>query len=83
MDKTKTPRERYSPESPMLQVRLAPHSKKNLDAMVAATGISNKTQLVCTSINLAAEFLAAREKGASIFYEFPDGTKVKVVIVGM
>lgn len=67
----------------LIQVRLTAKADGNLQKLVSTTGIKNRTQLVNAAIDLAADVLATIQKGGSVIYELPDGSKERLKVVGV
>lgn len=67
----------------LIQIRLSPKAGGNLQKLVSTTGITNRTQLVNAAIELAADVITTIQKGGSVVYELPDGSKERLRVVGV
>ena len=66
----------------LVQMRLQPKTLQRIEKLSEITGISNRTQLVANSIELAEELVKSEKGGAKIYIELPDGTRERIKIVG-
>jgi hypothetical protein len=67
----------------LIQIRLSPKADGNLQKLVLTTGITNRTQLVNAAIELATDVITTIQKGGSVVYELPDGSKERLRVVGV
>ena len=71
-------------KSQLVQMRLQPKTMERLENLAEMTQISNKTQIISSSIQLAEEILnIVRKEKAKIYIETPDGKKEAIRIVGL
>ena len=69
--------------STLVQMRLQPRTIAKINHLVELTGITNKTQLIATSLDLAEIIIANVKNGGNDYIEKKDGTKELLKIVGI
>lgn len=67
----------------LVQVRLGKRANSNLKALEDLTGVTNKTQLVSTALDLSREILETIAKGGNVICENPDGTRDRLKPIGL
>lgn len=72
-----------SRQSKLVSMRLQPETVDRVNLLMDATGKENRTQLTAEAIALAAWWVEAKEKGAEIYAEYPDGEREKIVLPGL
>ena len=65
-----------------VQMRLLPRTMERISNLVNLTGITNRTQIIATCIEIAEVILSAIKSGGKIYIERKDGTKELLKIVG-
>ncbi|MFZ6024915.1 MAG: hypothetical protein ACOYVG_10750 [Bacteroidota bacterium] len=69
--------------SQLVQMRFQPKTVERINHLSDMTGISNRTQLVSSSIQLTEELIKNVNEGAKIYIERKDGKKELLKIVGI
>lgn len=67
----------------LVQVRLTPRSLDNLHGLEKLTGLTNQTQLISASIDLAHEVLQTITTGGNVICENSDGTRDRLKPIGI
>lgn len=70
-------------KSRLVQMRLQPRTLERLEKLSDLTKITNKTQLISSSIQLTAEIIKSREEGAKVYLEFSNGKKEVLNLIGL
>jgi hypothetical protein len=69
-------------KSKLVQMRLQPKTLEKINRLTQLTKMTNRTQLVASSIQLTEELLSIIKSGAKLYIEKPDGTKESLKIIG-
>lgn len=70
--------------SQLVQMRLQPNTMERLEELQALTGITNRTQLVALSIQLAHEIIMNIKAGGKVYMESEDGkARERISIIGI
>lgn len=74
---------RQERDSQLVQMRLSPKTMDHVKHLKKLTGISNRTQLVASAIQLTDILRSKTEAGGRLCVENPDGTKDYITVVGL
>ena len=70
-------------ETRLIQMRLRPKTIETISRLQQVTGVSNRTQLVSASVEIANEVMSSLKEGAKVYIERPDGRKELLKVVGI
>ena len=67
----------------LIQIRLTKHAAHCLEELEESTGISNKTLIVNSSIDLFSEVVSVIKNGGKVIYQFEDGSQERLRVLGI
>ena len=70
-------------ETKLIQMRLRPRTLESIENIQETTGVTNRTQLVATAIQLTDIITKALKEGGKLAIEHKDGTKEYLTLIGL